>query len=356
MYRALIVEDEDLMREYLASKLAELCPEWESAATATDGMEAVERLAHEHFDAVLTDIRMPGMDGLELARYIRRTDAEMPILILSGYDEFNYARAAMRLNVFDYLLKPLNEQELSAALSAMAVLAASRRNADTTGMVSRALEGDARALEELRCALEGKACGLLLLAPALTMPEPAREAAFFQLYQTACVGFSTHCARLKHAVALLCPAPDPLLVETECRSVANRITQLPTELCPRFGFATFDPDRARASAAGGESALRLALALNEPWVADPLLFTQRQALARLDAMLTELNRAVEEQTLSEQRRASLLATLREFPACAGLTLVRSLLMDCDAEEAVRTEALEVIQAEPATFSNGMGNG
>ena len=95
MYRALIVEDEDLMREYLSAKLSELCPEWEAAATAADGMEAVERMAHEHFDAVITDIRMPGMDGLELTRYIRYTDREMPILILSGYDEFQYARVAM---------------------------------------------------------------------------------------------------------------------------------------------------------------------------------------------------------------------------------------------------------------------
>ena len=111
MLRALIVEDEGLMREYLAAKLTELSPAWGSVMTAADGMEAVERMAHERFDAVVTDIRMPGMDGLELARYIRRVDAELPILIISGYDAFDYARAAMRLNVFDYLLKPLNEAE-----------------------------------------------------------------------------------------------------------------------------------------------------------------------------------------------------------------------------------------------------
>ena len=76
MYRALIVEDEDLMREYLATRLTDICPDWEAAATASDGVEAVEILAHDHFDAVLTDIRMPGMSGLELARIIRRTDPE----------------------------------------------------------------------------------------------------------------------------------------------------------------------------------------------------------------------------------------------------------------------------------------
>ncbi|MDD3214199.1 MAG: response regulator, partial [Eubacteriales bacterium] len=164
MYRALIVEDEDLMRGYLAEKLNELCPEWEAAATAADGMEAVEKLAHGRFDAVITDIRMPGMDGLELARYIRRTDTEMPILVLSGYDEFDYARAAVRLNVFDYLLKPLNEDELASALTAMAEQAAARRQTADGTLLAEALQGDAEA--ERALLLQHAPCALALLSPA----------------------------------------------------------------------------------------------------------------------------------------------------------------------------------------------
>lgn len=130
MYRALIVEDEDLMRDYLSQNLTGFCPEWCAAAAVSDGAEALERLEQEHFDGILTDIRMPVMDGLEMARILRQKGEELPILILSGYDEFDYARTAVRLNISDYLLKPINEEELSAALSMMAVQAAAKRRAE----------------------------------------------------------------------------------------------------------------------------------------------------------------------------------------------------------------------------------
>ena len=89
MYRALIVEDEDLMRDYLAANLTNFCPEWETADIACDGAEALEKLQKENFDGVLTDIRMPVMDGLEMARILREKKKNIPILILSGYYEFD---------------------------------------------------------------------------------------------------------------------------------------------------------------------------------------------------------------------------------------------------------------------------
>ena len=67
------------------------------------------------------------MDGLEMARILREQKKNIPILILSGYDEFDYARTAVRLNISDYLLKPIDEEELSAALSLMAIQAASNQ-------------------------------------------------------------------------------------------------------------------------------------------------------------------------------------------------------------------------------------
>lgn len=127
MYRALIVEDEDLMREYLAGNLSAFCAEWRAADTAADGQEAIEKIEQQSFDGIITDIRMPVMDGLAMSRAIREKDPDIPILILSGYNEFDYARTAMRLNIFDYLLKPIDEQELAAALSAMAIQAEQKK-------------------------------------------------------------------------------------------------------------------------------------------------------------------------------------------------------------------------------------
>jgi YesN/AraC family two-component response regulator len=116
MYRCLIVEDEKLMREYLTEELTHIHPHWEAAAQAGDGREAVALLEQGSFDLVLTDIKMPDMDGLELAEYIEKNCPCTYVAILSGYDEFDYARRAFRLNVHDYLLKPLNEAELAQML------------------------------------------------------------------------------------------------------------------------------------------------------------------------------------------------------------------------------------------------
>ncbi len=151
MYRALIVEDEDLMREYLEKNLSTICAEWYAADTAADGQEAIEKIEVSHFDGIITDIRMPAMDGLAMSKAIREKYPQMPILIVSGYNEFDYARKAVRLNIFDYLLKPVDEQELAAALSAMAIQAGKKQqserieegneyvNEKTDGLAQRAL-------------------------------------------------------------------------------------------------------------------------------------------------------------------------------------------------------------------------
>lgn len=339
MYRALIVEDEALMRGYLAAKLTEICPAWEAAATAADGMEAVERMAHERFDAIITDIRMPGMDGLELARYIRRNDAEIPILILSGYDEFDYARAAVRLNVFDYLLKPLNEAELSAALSAMATQVAARRGEKTNELFAAALRGDETAHVQFSEHLAGKPCGLLLFAPALSPDSDARSREVNNLQESIETYFSPFVACLPHGTAALCTASDPMLVSTECRATVQHFAKAYPALTLRCGFAAFAVDHIQPCMANAEAALHLALALDEPLLSEHLLYEQRQAQARLAGMLSDLNTSLASGTLAEERRASLLAALVEFPLKAQLTASLSLLYDCEAYEEQRREAL-----------------
>jgi len=111
MYKALIVDDEPLVREYLMSNLSEIHSKWQAIACTSDGFKAVERLKTETFDAVVTDICMPGMDGLELAKHIFDHYKGTYTIILSGHDEFDYARRAIRFDVTDYLLKPINDEE-----------------------------------------------------------------------------------------------------------------------------------------------------------------------------------------------------------------------------------------------------
>ena len=128
MFTALIVEDEPLMREYLMLHLTSIHGMWKTEGCARDGLEALALLKARPFDLVITDIKMPHMDGLELADYIHVNHPGTDVIILTGYSEFDYARAAVRANAADYLLKPLQDVELHKALSK---LAAKRMAADS---------------------------------------------------------------------------------------------------------------------------------------------------------------------------------------------------------------------------------
>ena len=120
MYRLLIADDEESIREGVADFVRQNCPEWDVAALARDGREALA-LAREILpDAVLTDITMPHMNGLEFLESLSDLLPEAKLLVLSGYDQFEYAVQALRLGVSDYLLKPLDTAKLVSALSRFA--------------------------------------------------------------------------------------------------------------------------------------------------------------------------------------------------------------------------------------------
>ena len=121
MYKALVVDDEPLMRDYLGNNLTQINEDWICEDTASDGIYAIQLLQNKEYDAVITDIKMPAMDGIELSKYIFNNLQDLPIIIVTGYNDFEYARAALKLNVIDYLLKPLRDEELSAALYAISL-------------------------------------------------------------------------------------------------------------------------------------------------------------------------------------------------------------------------------------------
>lgn len=116
IYRALIIEDEPLMRQYLMDNLSQIHPMFMAAASARDGLDALETMEREKYDLLITDIRMPGLDGIALVKRLRDAGNDIPVIMLSGYDEFEYARAGLRMGVVEYLLKPLNDEEMKETL------------------------------------------------------------------------------------------------------------------------------------------------------------------------------------------------------------------------------------------------
>ena len=82
----------------------------------TDAREALAALKNTFFHVVITDIKMPGISGLEMIRSIHEEGMNPTIIIVSGYEEFSYAQEAIHLGVYAYLLKPLKPEELEACL------------------------------------------------------------------------------------------------------------------------------------------------------------------------------------------------------------------------------------------------
>lgn len=117
MYKLLIVDDEVRIRTGLSNLI-----EWEVygieiSGLAEDGMKAYLHIKSEHPDMVLVDISMPNMTGLELIELCTHLDQPPKFIILSGYDDFEYVRRAIQLGAIDYLLKPIDENELIRAVS-----------------------------------------------------------------------------------------------------------------------------------------------------------------------------------------------------------------------------------------------
>ncbi|RKP45433.1 response regulator [Cohnella endophytica] len=130
--KILIVDDEPFYIEQFKKKLAiagsESGVEIAIAGECYDGREALDFIAKDKPDAVFTDIRMSALDGIELAKAIRQRYPELPVVIVSAYPSFDYLREAMRVNVSEYLLKPIEMQALKAILDKLSLQCRSRSN------------------------------------------------------------------------------------------------------------------------------------------------------------------------------------------------------------------------------------
>jgi len=121
MYRILVVDDEPLTKEYLKKNIPLIDSRFTVTCEAMEGTEALIILKNEKIDLIITDIKMPLMDGLELSKKVSENYPDIIIVILSGYDEFEFAKEAMRYAVKDYLLKPLVTEDLRKVLNNVAM-------------------------------------------------------------------------------------------------------------------------------------------------------------------------------------------------------------------------------------------
>ena len=120
-YNVLLADDEYMLRQSLARRITEADENFRIAAEFGEGKSAFEALASGNIHVVFTDIRMPEMDGLELARLIHEEYPDILTVILTGYADFEYAQEAIRQGVFDYLLKPVSDDKLEAILEKLSV-------------------------------------------------------------------------------------------------------------------------------------------------------------------------------------------------------------------------------------------
>jgi two-component system response regulator YesN len=116
MPRIVVVDDEAIFRRGLRAMIASWDSEWEVVGDAKDGYEALELLQQLTPDVLLTDIRMPKMDGLQLQTIARERFPKLQCVVISGYEDFSYLQQSMRSGAKDYIMKPVEREELTRVL------------------------------------------------------------------------------------------------------------------------------------------------------------------------------------------------------------------------------------------------
>ncbi|MDC7287944.1 response regulator [Blautia schinkii] len=120
MYQVAVVEDQVFIAKTIADMIQKESEDFEICGIYYDGKELLDNLKENPPDIVITDIKMPQMDGLALSAHLVNKYPDIKIIILSGYEDFQYAREAIRLGVCNYLLKPCSVNELMETLEKVA--------------------------------------------------------------------------------------------------------------------------------------------------------------------------------------------------------------------------------------------
>lgn len=161
--RVAVIEDEKPIRLGLVNILNKISPDCEVVGSAADGKEGLKLLEQEQPDLVLLDIQMPDMNGLEMLKKARERGIQSKVIILTAYSDFSYAKEAISHGIENYLLKPVNLQELKQTIEKIRkelIIEQRGKNALTLEQLfSEAIEGKLPADDETRRILE-KAYGI----------------------------------------------------------------------------------------------------------------------------------------------------------------------------------------------------
>jgi len=130
MWKVLIADDEPKIRRGLKAVIERVDPEARVVAEAEDGEAALEQARETVPDILFIDIRMPFLDGLALAEKLGELGRDWIVIVVTGHDEFDYARRALSLKVFDFLLKPVSEEQIARALERAKAELSMRREED----------------------------------------------------------------------------------------------------------------------------------------------------------------------------------------------------------------------------------
>jgi two-component system response regulator YesN len=118
--KVVIIDDNPFVREAIAKTM-----NWDElgcvvVGTAADGLEGKQIVMNEKPDIIITDIKMPGLNGLELTEIIKSKLPYAKIIAITGYQDFEYAQKAIKLGMFDFILKPIKNEELSQVVKSAA--------------------------------------------------------------------------------------------------------------------------------------------------------------------------------------------------------------------------------------------
>ena len=116
-FQVLVVEDEYYSAQAVKRMLHECDSTFQVVWEAENGKEALDYLTSHKVHLVITDLHMPVMNGLELAKYLQEKEPQLPVIMLTGYSDFAYIQEALRSKVLDYLLKPVKKEEMESALA-----------------------------------------------------------------------------------------------------------------------------------------------------------------------------------------------------------------------------------------------